>query len=329
MTTTQGQQQTNGDDSQLTPQQMWDQELAAASGNTDAAATPAPTPAPAVQPAATPAASTPAPAAAAPAPAAATPADDPFAGLHPAVRARLESIDGLTQRLRNTEGHIGGLTSENKRLAGEVAAAQAAAKTSTAAPTTAQMQAAQASTAKWDQLKTEFPEWADALEERLSRVQPAQPNLDELRNQIRGELTQQLTTDITARVSADLAAKTEDRLVNVAHRGWKDTVKTKEFTDWYAKQPTEVQQLGASPVAEDAIALLDKYQVHRSAQAPAVDPAQVKQQRQQRLQEAASMARGNASVPPVKSPNDMTDQEYWDYAANQLMQQRQQQQGRR
>lgn len=328
--TVQGQEQTNGE-SQLTAQQLWDQELAAASGNTDAAAAPAPTATPAAQPAVTSPTSTPAPAAATPAATApATPAapaapEDPYAGLHPAVRARLESVDGLTQRLRNAEGHIGGLTSENRRIAGELAAAQAAAKTSTTAPTTTQMQAAQVSGEKWKELKDQFPEWADALEERLSQVQPAQPNIDELRNQIRGELTQQLTTDITAKVSAELSAKTEDRLVNVAHRGWKDTVKTQEFTDWYAKQPADVQALGASPVAEDAINLLDQFKAQRVA---TPDPAAIAQQRRQRLQDAANVARGNSSVPPVMSTDNMTDQQYWDYLAQQNAQTRQQQ-GRR
>ena len=323
--TVQGQEQTNGD-SQLTAQQLWDQELAATSGNTDAAAAPAPTATPAAQPAVTTPTSTPAPAAATPAAAApaATTAEDPYAGLHPAVRSKLESVDGLTQRLRNAEGHIGGLTSENKRIAGELAAAQAAAKTSTTAPTATQMQAAQVSGEKWKELKDQFPEWADALEERLSQVQPAQPNLDELRNQIRGELTQQLTTDITAKVSAELSAKTEDRLVNVAHRGWKDTVKTQEFTDWYAKQPADVQALGASPVAEDAINLLDQFKAQRVA---TIDPGAIKQQRQQRLQDAANVARGNSSVPPVTSPDNMTDEQYWNYLAQQDAQKRQQ--GRR
>lgn len=305
-----------------TAQQLWDQELAAAVDNTPAAATPEPdaqtaaAPSPAASPAATPA----------PTPAPAVPADDPFAGLHPAVRARLESIDALTSRLRNAEGHIGGLTSENKRIANELAVAKAAAVSATVAPTATQMAAAKINSEKWDQLKTEFPEWAEALEERLSGLNTTQPDIEALRTQIREDLKQEMSTDVNTRI-ADITAKTEDRLVNVAHRGWKDLVKTKDFTDWYAKQPTEVQQLGASPVAEDAIALLDRFQAQRPV-TQVVDPVAIKQQRQQRLQEAAQLVRGNGNSEPVKSTDDMSAKELWDYEANLAEQTRKKQQRR-
>lgn len=280
-----------------TAQDLWDAELSAADASTPAAEVVAPTP---VQTPAAPAA-------------VATPAAvDPYAGLHPSIRTRLESVDALAERLRKAEGHIGGLSSENKRLKEEfVATAKAVSATGARAPTQAQV-----STVKWDQLKTEFPEWAEALEERLGGVNTAQPDIDGLRNQIREELTSQLTTSISATLKSEIAAETEGRLVNAAHRNWRDTVKTKDFSDWYEKQGSDVQALGASPKAEDAMALLDKYQAQKAG-TPAADPAAIKAARAARLQDAATVARGGSTTVPVKSTEDMTPQEYWNHLAAQ------------
>lgn len=288
---------------QLTEKQIWDQE-ASASTTPEAATTAAET--------TTSTETTTEPTAAAAAAAASTQNDDPYAGLHPAVRAKLEQQDQLVNRLRNAEGHIGGLVSENKRIKDELAAAKAAADAVRSAPTQAQVQQAKASTEKWDQLKTDFPEWADALEERLGAN--AQPDLDGLRNQIREQLTPELTEQISTKLRADIAAETEGRLVNVAHRGWRDTVKTPEFVAWYEKQPADIKALGASPTAEDAIALLDAFK-ETTVNRPSA--AQIKQQRQQRMQEAASVARGNQGAAPVKSTDDMSPEEYWNHLARQ------------
>lgn len=246
--------------------------------------------------------------------------EDPYAGLSPALRAKLDGIDGLAERLRKAEGHIGGLNSENTRIKTELAAAQAAAKTVTVAPTATQTAAAAKSTVKWDQLKTEFPEWAEAVEERLGGTS-TQPDLDGLRNQIREELTPDLTASISAKLKAEIAAETEGRLTNIAHRGWRDTVKTQEFVTWYNAQPADVRALGASPIAEDAITLLDSYKAQQSV-VPAVDPAAIKAARQARLAEAASLVKGGSTGAIVKSTDDMTEAEYWNYLAAQKAKQK-------
>lgn len=306
---------------QATPQtaeQMWAEEAANTSTATADPAPAAPnlTPEPAA-PAAT------APAAPA-APAAPVTQEDPYAGLHPAVAERLKSVDGLAQRLRQTEGHIGGLGSqlkdvqqENVRLKTDLAAAtKAAAASGAATPTTAAVQAAGKNSEKWKALQEQFPEWAEAVDERLGAPQ-VPPDLDALRTQVRDEITSDLTTRITADVRASIAAETESRLVNIAHRGWTDTVKTQAFVDWMGKQSPEVQALGASPVAEDAIQLLDSFKDSQKGLPPPVDPAKIKADRQARLKEAASIARGSNALAPVKSEEDMTPEELWNYFAAQ------------
>jgi len=311
---------TNADEGK-TAAQIWAEE-SAGQQTTPPADAPAPTPAPAPE-AAVP---TPAPAPA-PAPSPAPAADDPYAGLHPAVVQRLRGLDGLEQRLRKSEGTIGnlnsqltGLKDENSRMKTALEQRASTAAAGGSAPTAAAVTAAGKNSEKWAALKEEFPEWAEAVEERLAG-QPSQApvDLDSLRTQIRDELTGELT----GRITADVQAATEDRLVNVAHRGWKDLVKTQQFADWMKAQPSEVQALGASPVAEDAIALLDNFKDWQRAQPAPVDPQKVAAERKQRLQDAASLVRGGNSQQPIKSPDDMSAEELWAYEAAQLERQKQ------
>lgn len=284
-----------------TAQQLWDAELAA-SAETDAASTAKPADAaatPVAAPAPTPA-PTPAPSTAA----------DPYEGLHPAIRKQLDDQAAMMDRLRKTEGHIGGLTSELKRTKDELAAAKAAALQVREAPTAAAVAAAQKSTEKWDALKTDFPEWAEALEERLGGN--AQPDLDGLRSQIQDELTANLAPKIRNELKAELAAETEGRLVGIAHRGWRSTVNTPEFAAWLNVASPEVKALADSSVAEDAIDLLDRFKA-QVAQQP--DPRKIAESRKARLAEAATVARGASATNPVKSTADMSAEELWDFYA--------------
>lgn len=304
-----------------TAAQIWAEETAVTPGEVKpepVVATPAPTPAPAA------AAPAPSPA---PSPAAATPpADDIYAGLHPAVAQRLRGVEGLEQRLRKNEGITGNLNSQLKASQDEVAKLKTAldqratsAAAGVVAPTAAAVAAAAGKSEKWNQLKAEFPEWAEAVEERLGSQAPAAAvDLDALRKQIGDELAASLTTNLTASIRSQIQGETEERLVNVAHRGWKDTVKTPQFTDWMKGQPAEVQALGASPVAEDAIALLDGFRSWQTTQPVPVDPATVAAQRKQRLTDAATLVRGGASQAPVKSTDDMSAEELWAFEAANL-----------
>jgi hypothetical protein len=275
---------------QQTAEDLWNEELAASADST----TPAPE-AEVAKPDPTPVS---------------TPAADPYEGLHPAIRKQLEDQAALADRLRKTEGHIGGLTSELKRTRDELAAAKAAATQVKEAPTAAAVAAAHKSTEKWDQLKEDFPEWAEALEERLGSN--AQPDVEGLRSRIQEELTAQLGPKIRNELKAEIAAETEGRLVGIAHRGWKQTVNTAEFATWLANAPPEVKALADSTVAEDAIELLDSFKA-QVAQAP--DPSKIAASRKQRLADAATVARGAAATEPVKSTADMTQQELWDFYA--------------
>jgi hypothetical protein len=206
----------------------------------------------------------------------------------------LESMLGqVTQRLRNAEGHIGGLGSQLKQ---QVQAAQQVTAKGGEAPTAGEIRAAQANPEKMDALKRDYPEFADAMEsalnERLSALEQrlaAQP-----------QQVQQpgVSVDEIARLRSEMA-------VEIRHPGWQDRVQTPEFVGWLQRQPREVQMLAASDSPQDAVRLLD---LHGEAS------TSVTSQRTQRLASAAAIPSGRSgSNTRAKAVEDMTPQEYWAY----------------
>jgi len=223
--------------------------------------------------------------------------------------AKLDAIDRLEQRVRNTEGHIGGLTSTLNTFREELkaAATAAAAAAPGAAPSQQQIAAASGNLAKWESLKSDFPEWAEAIDERLGAAQAQKVDVDALRQQVASELA--------PKIRAELEASFEPRLVDIAHRGWRQLVNTPEFVEWIKAQPADVQRLAASPKADDAIDLLDRYKETRKVIPKTAE--EIAAERQARLRQAANAPRGQGAGIPRKGIDDMTDEEYWQYLANQ------------
>lgn len=237
-------------------------------------------------------------------PAPAQPADAPQGGEEEAPsseQALMDKIAGLesmlgqvTQRLRNAEGHIGGLGSQLKQ---QVQAAQQVTAKGGEAPSAGEIRAAQANPEKMDALKRDYPEFADAMEsalnERLSALEQrlaAQPQ----------QVQQQPGVS-----SEDISRLRSEMAVEIRHPGWQDRVQTPEFVGWLQRQPREVQMLAASDSPQDAVRLLD---LHGEA------TSSVTSQRTQRLASAAAIPSGRSgSNTRAKAVEDMTPQEYWAY----------------
>lgn len=207
----------------------------------------------------------------------------------------LESmLTQVTQRLRNAEGHIGGLGSQLKQ---QLQAAQQVAATGGAAPSANEIRAAQASPAKMEALKKDYPEFADAMEsalnERLSALEQQLKQAQQPVQQQPGVSPQEIQ-----RLRSEMA-------VEVRHPGWQDRVQTPEFVGWLQRQPREVQMLAASESPQDAVRLLD---LHSDATKSASS------QRTQRLSAAAAIPSGRSGAQArTKAVEDMTPQEYWSY----------------
>lgn len=207
--------------------------------------------------------------------------------------AGLEAMLGqVTQRLRNAEGHIGGLGSQLKQ---QLATAQQVTAKGGDAPTAGEIRAAQSNPEAMARLKADYPEFADAMESALNE------RLSALEQKL-----QQSQQPVQAGVSPDEIVKLRSEMaVEVRHPGWQDRVRTPEFVGWLQRQPREVQMLAASESPQDAIRLLD---LHGEATKSAAS------QRTQRLSSAAAIPSGRSGGNVrQKAVEDMSPEEYWRY----------------
>ena len=226
---------------------------------------------------------------------------DPYEGLHPDVRARLERFDQmaasqqqLVNELKEAKGRIGALQSEFAKARQAQPAEQ---------PTQRQIAAAQADPDKWAALKQDFPEWGEGItayvESRLGQLGGVG---------LTPEQVEQLVAQRTDATTAQLEKKFNEALVSVKHKDWRKDVNTPEFANWFQVQSPEVQVLANSKDGFDAIEMLDRF--HADKVKPAAD---VKQDRQNRLQAAVTAKPGPAKV--TKTFDDMNAAEQWEYMA--------------
>lgn len=198
------------------------------------------------------------------------PAPDPWAGVPEVVKTQLESVssklaivDRLPDRLRNIEGHIGGLTSQLKTA---LETAKAVEKTGGDAPTQAQIDAAAGSSEKWKRIKDDYPEWADAMEERLAALAPKPVPTGDFISKADFENT---LKQVDERFASEAAARRaeQEEWIEDRHAGWKDTVKTPEFEAWFNAQPAETKLLAKSTRVRDAVKMLDAYKAAKTVAA--------------------------------------------------------------
>ena len=222
-------------------------------------------------------------------------ADDPFAGVPDSFKHEVlgmrSQMEQLTQRLRNAEGHIGGLNSQLKQQAQRAAKEVAAGGGD--APTSGEIQAAQGSNAAMRKLKEEYPEFGSAMEaalieDRANRPAPSAPA---------GPAPDNVTRE-------ELQAQVASLTVEASHKGWQEKVKTPAFAGWLQLQAREVQMLAASSEPADAIRLLD---LHAAA------ATQTTATRTQRQASAAAIPMGRGGAIRTKSTEQMTKQELWDH----------------
>jgi len=208
---------------------------------------------------------------------------DPWLGVNPIVRAKLEGIDKLSNDMRQ-------FTTEMKTAAGrmqsEMAAAKLAASKVDNAPTQEQIAAAAATPEKWDKLKELFKEWSDEFS--------ATDAIDE---RITGRLAAERAETLKAIPKVDVEEITkgvrELARIDMKHPSWEEDIYvpkeqgggfTPAFAAWRNIQPPEIQALGGSNLARDAIKMLDLYYDHQKKVAE-------QEKKQQRL-EAAIPAKG-------------------------------------
>lgn len=236
--------------------------------------------------------------------------EDPLASLPEAFRAKLAQIDALAQanaqlqhKVNSAEGRVAAMQREfqQARVAQQTVAPQQA-------PTQGQMAAAAKNPEKWEALKSDFPEWAGAMEEyvaaKLGAVQiPQQQGLTP--EQVAGYVQQQV-----AQTKAEMARALEEARIEGKYENWREMVNTTEFAQWFAVQSPDVRNLANSQAAKDAIRMLDMYHTAKTRSA-----SDVRQERGARLAAAATTRPGQ--TPPPKTMGDMSPAELWNYEAAQ------------
>jgi hypothetical protein len=213
------------------------------------------------------------------------------------MREKIAGLEAQLQqalgRLRNAEGHIGGLSSQLKQ---QLEAAKQVQASGNDAPTAKEIRDAQGSPESMRKLAEDYPEFAAALTPAIEAA--VQQKLAAFEQRF------QQPSDQMPQFAAELNKTRAELTVEVRHPGWKEEVKRPEFIGWLQGANREVQMLAASDEPADAVRLLDLYKTARSTQT---------QTRNQRLNTAAALPTGRTSGVRQKSIEDMTPQEYWSY----------------
>jgi hypothetical protein len=231
----------------------------------------------------------------------AKPAEDPYAGLHPDVQAKLKQFDSLAatvpslvNELREAKGRIGALQSGWDKLQQRAAEA----------PSSKQIADATKDPEKWASLKSDFPEWGEGISEYV------EARLGQLAGSgLSAEQIEQMVAERAGSATAQIEKTFNERLVAMKHPKWKDEVKTPDFNTWFSAQDATTQALATSVDPMDAIALMDGYAAHK-----AKPVAQVRTTRQQRLEQAVTTTKPG-QTPVTKSFDEMSPQEQWAYLA--------------
>lgn len=235
------------------------------------------------------------------------PEDDPYAGLPQKVRDEIfglrNTVQQLSGRVRNAEGHIGGLRTQLQRDL--QAAATAAAKAGSDAPTSEQIGAASKSPAALAKLVEDYPEFGGAVKEAMDAQAQEIAALRET-------ITRRPQVD-EGQATAALKDQLIDLTIRTKHPAWKQDVTAPDFDQWVARQPREVQALRNSNDPEDVIRLLDI----RTAQTQAKTLVEQKQDRatQQRrtnaLRAAGIPAGRSAASIASKDLDALSPEELW------------------
>lgn len=234
---------------------------------------------------------------------------DQWSGIDPSLRLRFEELSakieglGATEtRLKQAESRIGALTNQLRDAAAAKAPGQQA--TGPDLPSQGQMDAAANSTAEWKELEADFPEWAQAIDDRLKALK------SEL-----GTVRQPAVTPGMSRedIESQIDSALEVRALTRKFPNWRETVKTASYREFLPTLSPEMQAKHRSPKADDAIDLL---QVFTKSRGTAKTATEIAEERRQRLI-TAQTPQGKSLRGP-KAEADLTEAEFRQHAAKEI-----------
>jgi hypothetical protein len=206
-------------------------------------------------------------------------AGDPYAGLSEELRNRMIGLERQAQYAQQEKSHMQQALRQQMGHRQQLASAQAGQHMPQE-----QMQALNA-------LQRSHPELAGVLTRYLASATQG----------LRAELANRQAASGISRQEFERAL--QENVIEARHPGWRNDVQRPEFVGWMQQQPGEIQALGSSEKAADAIRLLDLYRT----------PQQQDTQRNNRLAAQASIPSGRFGSGRGKPADEMTDAEYWAY----------------
>ena len=228
--------------------------------------------------------------------------EDPLAGLSLTVRAKLAQIDDLAQANAQLLHHV--KTTEGRVAAMQREAQQARQAAMQEAPTQTAISSAAKNPEKWEQLKQDFPEWAGAMEEYVA----SKIGMPSQQQSLSPEAVAQFVQQEVANTKAEMGRLMEEARIEGKYENWRETINTTEFAQWFTVQNPQTRALADSPIAKDAIKMLDLFSTAQTRSA-----GDIKQERGARLAAAATTRTGQ--TPPPKTLGDMSPAELWNYEA--------------
>lgn len=167
--------------------------------------------------------------------------------------ARMDKFEASQNKLA---GHIGGLTRNQDEIRQLLAASKQATETVADAPTHAQVTEAMANPKEWDDLKSEYPEWAAATEKFMdSKLATLKPQA--LDPSAIDKIVEERVAKQTAEVRQESINSHLDAIVD---GDWEEVVKNEQFGKWLESQSAEVKALAESNKLRDAAKMLRLYQ---------------------------------------------------------------------
>lgn len=226
---------------------------------------------------------------------------DPLAEL----QARFAELEKVAGRVRNIESTVGNINHTQKQLKEMIDAGKSAANQSNNSPSQNEIKQASVNTAKWDALKSDYPDWADATEEllsaRMSNNFDAKAFEEQIMERMKGE-TKAARQEI---IHSALDAVFPD---------WKEDLNTTEFDSWMKEQPDNIKSLFESDKVGDAARMMRLYEKSKQSN----PESEIVEQRKNKLAAATATPKGISTPKSTqKLYADMNADERWNYEKRQ------------
>ena len=213
-----------------------------------------------------------------------------------AMSNKLNNLDAIANRLKQAESRLGAM--QNEFYAAKKEAEQRKVE-GEKTPSKEEMAAASGSKEAWEDLKEEFPEWAEAFQYRIDKaiagIKPAEqitPEIETLKQTVQS-LNQQAITPQAL----------QKELLSFKYPGWEKVIQSNDYKIWLQSQPDDIKQKALyGQTAQEAGVVLNAF--HRFKQR--TNKKQTASQA--RLQQAMNPQTGGRA-PKLKSEKDMTEEE--------------------